>query len=72
MEQILGRGETPHVMRFPSAVVRLCMVAAETGLDLRRAVFTSAGEPRVERQPPLPGPSGKIQHLHVGERRSRP
>jgi hypothetical protein len=52
--------------------VRLYMVAAETGLDLRRAVFTSAGEPRVERQPPLPGPSGKIQHLHVGERRSRP
>ena len=27
---------------------------------------------RVERQPPLAGPSGKIQHLHAGERRSRP
>ena len=27
---------------------------------------------RVERQPPLAGPSGKIQHLHAGERRPRP
>ena len=32
-------------MSYPSAVVRLCTAAAETGLDLRRAVFTSAGEP---------------------------
>jgi hypothetical protein len=32
-------------MTFPSAVVRLCTAAAETGLDLRRVVFTSAGEP---------------------------
>jgi hypothetical protein len=45
MEQILRRGETPHVMSYPSAVVRLCLAAVETGLDLRRAVFTSAGEP---------------------------
>ena len=45
MEDLLRRGETPHVMTFPSAVVRLCTAAAETGLDLRRAVFTSAGEP---------------------------
>jgi hypothetical protein len=27
---------------------------------------------RVERQPPLAGSSGKIQHLHPGERRPRP
>lgn len=45
MEQILRRGETPHLMSFPSAVVRLCIAAAEIGLDLSRAVFTSAGEP---------------------------
>ena len=45
MAQVLHRGETPHVMSYPSAVVRLCTAAAETGLDLRRAVFTSAGEP---------------------------
>ena len=45
MGQVLRRGETPHVMSYPSAVVRLCTAAMETGLDLRRAVFTSAGEP---------------------------
>jgi hypothetical protein len=45
MAQVLRRGETPHVMSYPSAVVRLCTAATETGLDLRRAVFTSAGEP---------------------------
>ena len=39
------RGEMPHVMSYPSAVVRICRAAAETGLDLGRAVFTSAGEP---------------------------
>ena len=45
MTQILGRGETPHLMSYPSAVVRLCRAAMETGVDLGRAVFTSAGEP---------------------------
>ncbi|HEY7727908.1 MAG TPA: hypothetical protein VID50_05595, partial [Candidatus Eisenbacteria bacterium] len=45
MAQVLTRGETPHLMGYPSAVVRLCRAAAETGLDIARAVFTSAGEP---------------------------
>jgi hypothetical protein len=45
MAEILERGETPHVMSYPSAVVRLCRMATETGMDLSRAVFTSAGEP---------------------------
>jgi hypothetical protein len=45
MEDVLRRGDTPHVMTFPSAVVRLCTAATEAGLDLHRAVFTSAGEP---------------------------
>jgi hypothetical protein len=45
MTQIIGLGETPHLMSYPSAVVRLCRAATETGVDLGRAVFTSAGEP---------------------------
>jgi hypothetical protein len=45
MTQVLARGETPHLMSYPSSVVRLCRAATDAGLDLRRTVFTSAGEP---------------------------
>jgi hypothetical protein len=45
MSQTLGRGEIPHVMAYPSAVVGICRTAADTGMDLSRVVFTSAGEP---------------------------
>ena len=36
MAEVLERGETPHVMSYPSAVVRICRTAAETGMDLGR------------------------------------
>jgi hypothetical protein len=45
MAEVLARGDIPHVMSYPSAVVRICRAAAETGMDLGRVVFTSAGEP---------------------------
>jgi len=45
IKEVLGRGEIPHVMTYPSAVVRLCSAAAEAGVDFGRVVFTSAGEP---------------------------
>lgn len=45
MATLMDRGEIPHLMSYPSAVVRLCTAAAEAGMDLGRVVFTSAGEP---------------------------
>jgi hypothetical protein len=42
---VLGEGETPHLMTFPSAAVRLCQAASAAGLDIAGAQFMLVGEP---------------------------
>jgi hypothetical protein len=42
---VLREGETPHLMTFPSAAVRLCQTAGAAGLDIGGAQFMLVGEP---------------------------
>lgn len=45
MRHTLRAGEVPHLWGAPSAMVRLCQTAEESGIDLAGARFTITGEP---------------------------
>jgi hypothetical protein len=45
MAETLRNGGVPHLFTYSSAAVRLCLAAAEAGIDLRGARFTVVGEP---------------------------
>jgi hypothetical protein len=45
LAEVRQGGETPHLMTFPSAAVRLCQVAMSAGLDIKGARFMLCGEP---------------------------
>jgi hypothetical protein len=45
MAEELRERSVPHLWTFPSSAVRVCRIAADTGLDLAGARFTVTGEP---------------------------
>jgi hypothetical protein len=42
---VLRQGGTPHVWTYASSATRLCLAAAEAGIDIRGARFSVSGEP---------------------------
>lgn len=48
LAEVRQHGETPHLLTFPSAAVRLCQAATSAGLDIRGAQFMVSGEPITE------------------------
>jgi hypothetical protein len=45
MATTIREGRTPHLWTFPSSAVRVCQTAAQAGLQLAGAQFTTSGEP---------------------------
>jgi hypothetical protein len=45
MAEVLRSGATPHVMTYVTSAVRLCQAAADAGLNMAGAQFSTAGEP---------------------------
>jgi hypothetical protein len=48
MAGCLATGRTPHLDTFASSAARICLAAAETGIDLAGAHFQLSGEPLTE------------------------
>jgi hypothetical protein len=44
MAETVRRGQTPHLITFPSPAVRLCQAAYDAGIDLRGAMITLQSE----------------------------